>query len=134
MISSQRHGPERSILPDRSGVLACRYQSMRAVAFVLSLTLSGMISLEAQAVEPPPQKTAEQAAPCGGCPGEPEKDCSPVCHDCVCSIGARSVAPTVNVLAVPALTPLVGEVACWNGTHEAPRAPALDGVFHPPKL
>lgn len=110
---------------------------MRTAALFLMLVLSGLPSAAAAAFEGPAAPEA-----CAGCPGESssgssESDrtgCSPVCHDCVCSLGARTMAPSFVLLTAPELVP-AGEVdPRWSQRVDPPREPALDGVFHPPKL
>lgn len=110
---------------------------MRTAAVFLMLVLSGLPSAAVAAFERP---WAPEA--CGGCPGdsssessEAEQDsCSPVCHDCACSLGARTIAPSFVLLTAPELLP-AGELdRRWGKRVDPPRAPALDGVFHPPKL
>ncbi|MDP2345879.1 MAG: hypothetical protein Q8O67_33375 [Deltaproteobacteria bacterium] len=108
---------------------------MRTLAFILSIALSGFGSLAAGAID-----AQEEAGSC--CPGESkdEQPCSPVCHECVCSLGARMLAPerqrAPHELFVPApvLTPLDDDD---DGPSERwltpPREPSLDGVFHPPR-
>ena len=105
---------------------------MRPIVLLLMLTLSGLPAVAGAAFEgPTPPDT------CGGCPGEsPEPDderCSPVCHDCVCSLGARTTQPPIVLLTAPELLPVVGPGQRWGARADPPREPALDGVFHPPR-
>lgn len=105
---------------------------MRSLALILSLVLSGVAPLGVVALESP--KAEAQAAGCADCPGESEPgSCSPTCHDCVCSLGARTTTPPVVLLSAPALTPMGVVSAPLAKRTDPPREPSLDGVFHPPK-
>ncbi len=79
--------------------------------------------------------TDTDAEPCEGCDDD-DDDCSPVCHDCVCSIGARQVASSTPAVLFRGSPPLA-LCALPSGppvrVTAPPRAPALAGVFHPPK-
>ncbi|OGQ20583.1 MAG: hypothetical protein A2138_12755 [Deltaproteobacteria bacterium RBG_16_71_12] len=109
---------------------------MRSFAVILCVALSGLPSLAAEALE-----RGGAADACTSCPGETPsdsdssepRDCSPMCPDCVCSLGARTALPALLVLSAPELTPLAGVSAAMPAAASPPRAPALDGVFHPPK-
>lgn len=80
----------------------------------------------------------KQDAPCDGrCAGD--DDCSPVCQDCVCSFGARLLAPhspqiVLVIAAAPVQVSAVAlAVAPPDDVISPPRAPSLAGVFHPPR-
>jgi hypothetical protein len=82
----------------------------------------------------------DEGDPCGeGCGDDCDDGCSPVCQDCVCSLGARLLPPGVprlviwavsssSVLQTPVLT-----LPAFDDVGGPPRAPALAGVFHPPR-
>jgi hypothetical protein len=82
----------------------------------------------------------DEGDPCGeGCGNGCDDGCSPVCQDCVCSLGARLLPPGVPRLVMGAmsssslfLTPVLTLPAC-DDVGGPPRAPALAGVFHPPR-
>jgi hypothetical protein len=77
---------------------------------------------------------------CGdGCgEGCGDEACSPVCQDCMCSLGARLLAPDVPRLVwwqamPPSSTTTVLRLGVPEAVCAPPRAPALAGVFHPPR-
>ena len=103
------------------------------LALLLVLLTSGVVNVVVDVVEQA-RDGAGQTAACGGCPDE-EQDCSPVCHDCVCSAGARVLAssgPSLRFHRVPLqVEPAQQPIAA--AAFSAPRPPLLSGVFHPPK-
>lgn len=108
---------------------------MRTVALFLMLVLSGLPAAAAA--------TADGVASLEGCVGCPDEgsaapsdepgSCSPVCHDCVCSLGAP-MTPPLPVFSVAPELGAIGAVADASiRRSDPPREPALDDVFHPPK-
>lgn len=114
---------------------------MRLLALLVLLTASPLGATATRIVV----EAAGAAAPCD-CDnddddedrgGDGDDDCSPLCDDCICSLGVR-VVPSISILTLdlapaPAVVIDVADVVAGEEVTSPPRAPSLMGVFHPPR-
>ena len=100
---------------------------MKLFVVVLMLALSGVV--HAAAALPMGSDAAEaKGADCPDC----EEGCdSPLCSDCVCSFGARSLPSALPLLSAPPMIGMIDGPVVVTAT--PPTSPEPGDVFHPPR-
>lgn len=99
---------------------------------VLMLALSGVANAAVVAASLTRDSTEAHEAGCADCEQGCDGPCSPLCNDCVCSFGARSMpsVPAALLSAPPVIGTIDGPIVASTAP---PRAPELGDVFHPPR-
>lgn len=107
---------------------------MRLLILLLVLLMSGAFNLSVGLTRAAAAETLAADTPCdGGCE---DNECSPTCHDCMCSVGARLLSPHAPLVVCVAALIIEREAVPSSSralTTTPPHAPPRSAVFHPPR-